>query len=423
MSARPSKIEISGLFTRLDHTIQLHTDERITIVTGPNGSGKTHCLNILKCMVSHEFPALLAMPFASADLSFDGENRLRFVKSRSDEFGTVTGYSRSGKLGQFRVHQDWTAHLPPWISKAGPDRWWDDHEDRYIPEHVLRRRYGDGPKDQERPDWLAAFLPAGEPILIETGRLDVATNWSEVRNGRIRHRPEAVARIKQYAERIQSQVADARRASLAQSQRSDREFAVRALDKARATVKEGELRRRYDDISTLNRELHQSGLTEVTVAVEIPAGKSNPTERRILNLFLDDWEQKLAPLIPVHTRLQLLNEIVGSKLHPKTLRFERQGELVFYSPDGDQIGLEQLSSGEQHLLALYTMLLFAAETGSVVLIDEPEISLHAAWKHAFLDDISRVAYLNELQVVIATHSTGIINGRWDLVDEIGGLNA
>lgn len=64
------------------------------------------------------------------------------------------------------------------------------------------------------------------------------------------------------------------------------------------------------------------------------------------------------------------------------------------------------------------MMLFAAAPGSLVLIDEPEISLHAAWKHSFVDDVSRIARLNDLQVVLATHSTAIINGKWDLVREL-----
>jgi predicted ATP-binding protein involved in virulence len=64
------------------------------------------------------------------------------------------------------------------------------------------------------------------------------------------------------------------------------------------------------------------------------------------------------------------------------------------------------------------MLLFSAEEGAVVLIDEPEISMHAAWKHSFLEDIKEVAELSGLQIVIATHSSAIINGNWHLVQEI-----
>jgi predicted ATP-binding protein involved in virulence len=64
------------------------------------------------------------------------------------------------------------------------------------------------------------------------------------------------------------------------------------------------------------------------------------------------------------------------------------------------------------------MLIFTASIHSVVLVDEPEIARHAEWKHAFLDDIRRVADSSDLHFVLATHSTGIINGQWDLVEEL-----
>jgi len=95
------------------------------------------------------------------------------------------------------------------------------------------------------------------------------------------------------------------------------------------------------------------------------------------------------------------------------------GSLSFTAQTGETIPVEVLSSGEQHLLALFTMLLFEAAPGSLVLIDEPEISLHAAWQHEFLNDLDKVAELINLRFVLATHSQGIINGRWDLVEELG----
>ena len=95
-----------------------------------------------------------------------------------------------------------------------------------------------------------------------------------------------------------------------------------------------------------------------------------------------------------------------------------RGSMGFRTFDNRPIRVASLSSGEQHLVALFTMLLFSASAGSVVLIDEPEISFHAAWKHAFLDDISSVARLMDLQILIATHSSAIINGRWDHTEEL-----
>ena len=91
--------------------------------------------------------------------------------------------------------------------------------------------------------------------------------------------------------------------------------------------------------------------------------------------------------------------------------------MVFRS-NSQRIPVEDLSSGEQHLVALFTMLLFSAHENTVILIDEPEISLHATWKHQFLSDIMKISSLRGIQVILATHSTAIINGQWDITREL-----
>lgn len=128
----------------------------------------------------------------------------------------------------------------------------------------------------------------------------------------------------------------------------------------------------------------------------------------------------MEPLIPVNQRLQLLMRIVNDKFTKKTMRIDEKGNIEFVSDGGDPVSVDQLSSGEQHLLALFTMLLFSAEVGSIVFVDEPEISLHAAWKHEFIKDIEAVAELSKHTVILATHSTSIVNGRWELVQDLSG---
>lgn len=416
---RPTALTVTGLFGTLNHHVAVQNDARVTILTGPNGAGKTHVLNLLRGMVGLDFHSLLDLPFESARLLFENQSILNIEMHEAGVRLEVRGRHRGTRCGSFEVHvREQTPNLPPWVTQLGPDLYRDDREYRNFTRAAAMRRFGPV-EPAERPDWLDEFRPSADPVMIATGRLDTPVQDDDYVPRPARKHPEAVARIVQYAEQIERQVSDARRNSLARSQKADRGFAVRALDKARATIQESVLRSRYAQISALNQQLASNSLTEETVEVAIPAGRTNPTERRILNLFLDDWEEKLAPLVPVHQRLQLLREIVGEKMTNKSLRIGKGGELIFLTPNGEQINVDMLSSGEQHLLALYTMLLFSAVKGSLVLIDEPEISLHAAWKHAFLNDIERVAELNDLQVVLATHSTGIVNGRWELVEEIG----
>ncbi len=436
MAVRPSRLRIRGLFGHLSHDIALRGEDRITILSGPNGSGKTQSLNLLRGAVALDFAAVARLPFEAADISYTSGARLAIERQASDDGVSlaVEGYdSREHSCGRtvVRAERRFEDALPPYLRALDDNLWQDDRDGELMTTDEVFERYPrargllpnqlayiDQP-DEQAPEWLQAFAPTAAPTLIATRRLDLAAQ--DVRRRRRYRvdtpRPEAAARIYQYVEAIKEQVADARRASLEISQRADRGFASRALDKARATVNERQLRATYEGLATLHHDLHENGLTAESMGVAFPAGKTNPTERRILNVFLDDWLAKLQPLEPVHQKLQIFRDIVGAKMKDKHLEIAA-GDLRFTTASGEAISVEMLSSGEQHLLALFSMLLFYAARGTLVLIDEPEISLHAAWKHAFLSDIRRIAAVNDLQLVLATHSTAIINGEWDLVEEM-----
>ncbi len=64
------------------------------------------------------------------------------------------------------------------------------------------------------------------------------------------------------------------------------------------------------------------------------------------------------------------------------------------------------------LITLYE-LLFKVEPNSLVLIDEPELSLHVGWQSQFLKDLQEITELADLDILMATHSPDIIQDRWD----------
>jgi len=86
----------------------------------------------------------------------------------------------------------------------------------------------------------------------------------------------------------------------------------------------------------------------------------------------------------------------------------------FFTQKNKPLDLKDLSSGEQHEVVLLYELIFKTKPNTLVLIDEPEISLHIAWQNEFLNDIMEIIRLQQIQVLIATHSPQIINEYWDL---------
>ncbi|WP_432793794.1 AAA family ATPase [Escherichia coli] len=84
-------------------------------------------------------------------------------------------------------------------------------------------------------------------------------------------------------------------------------------------------------------------------------------------------------------------------------------------PDGSWSPIRVLSSGERQLL---TMLYAASKMGddAIVLIDEPEISLHIDWQEDLLKRM--LSQLSGRQIIVCTHSPSIATGYEDFMINI-----
>lgn len=143
----------------------------------------------------------------------------------------------------------------------------------------------------------------------------------------------------------------------------------------------------------------------------------------VLSVYVADVEQKLAVFDEMAAKVELLTRIVNDLFLYKRMHIDSDAGFVFNSSTGHRIEPDNLSSGEQHQLVLLYELLFQSPEGSLVLIDEPEISLHAAWQERFLDDLTDMVALSKFDVLVATHSAEIIGNHWDLVVELRGPDA
>jgi hypothetical protein len=67
---RISSIKVEGLFGMFDHEIPLNLDERITIVYGENGIGKTMVFRMVDALLKKKFQVLENYPFGNLTVSF-----------------------------------------------------------------------------------------------------------------------------------------------------------------------------------------------------------------------------------------------------------------------------------------------------------------------------------------------------------------
>lgn len=81
------------------------------------------------------------------------------------------------------------------------------------------------------------------------------------------------------------------------------------------------------------------------------------------------------------------------------------------------IPIEKLSSGENNLIIMFYHILFETEANTLVMIDEPEISLHIDWQFDFIDKLLEIQRelkeIKPLMFLITTHSPQILSDHQD----------
>lgn len=170
----------------------------------------------------------------------------------------------------------------------------------------------------------------------------------------------------------------------------------------------------------------------LAAAVEFPLRGDATLAKQIPQLFVDlenaDGTDALRWLRQNEVG-RPLPEMIGGRIRRFTQAFERLiphkrfqgiqtagGELTPLFSDGlRQTPISKLSTGEKQIIFRGTFLLrqFEHLSGAVVMIDEPELSLHPTWQSGILDYYDRIVWEGHeetSQIILATHSPFVIHG-------------
>ncbi len=112
----------------------------------------------------------------------------------------------------------------------------------------------------------------------------------------------------------------------------------------------------------------------------------------------------------------------------KKIKNENNVKKVLFEEFGSEIPIEKLSSGEKQIVFRGSFLLKDQKSnkGALVLIDEPEISLHPKWQLKILGFFKKLFTdengIQTSQIIIATHSPFIVHNDSRLNDRVIVLN-
>jgi len=98
----------------------------------------------------------------------------------------------------------------------------------------------------------------------------------------------------------------------------------------------------------------------------------------------------------------------GLDLNVNYSYIDEDDNIYFQNAKNEKFKMADLSTGEKTLLTKVLYLFLKEYRNKVILIDEPELSLHPSWQNKILKIYENFAITNNCQVIIATHSPHII---------------
>lgn len=439
------------MFGVFNHSIPLNLEDRITIIHGPNGYGKTTLLQMVQNLLGRHFNRLRRVPFDRFSLAMKDGREVVVTKRPGAKGDAESGEPAVALHFELKSpannNPDFTLDFPAaregigfpleiidqyigGLERVGAQSWIQVQTGRLLDLDDVIEIYGDDlplttGKRTKLPEWLMKWSEELDVRLIESQRL------LSLPVGRRSRRPDTPLgfepAVSAYSKELAASIQEIQAKYGTFSQQLDSTFPSRVIQKGPAASADADaLRKRLQDLEGRRGRIIAAGLLtkeQYSAPLFDPPKAVDDTTKSILSLYSEDVEQKLSVFDEITAKVELFKEIVNKRLSYKELDVQSQSGFGLRTSAGLPLSPTDLSSGEQHELVLLYELLFKTMPNALVLIDEPELSLHVAWQVEFLKDLTRVVKLAAFDVILATHSPQIINDRWDLAVELKGPQA
>jgi predicted ATP-dependent endonuclease of OLD family len=410
-----ASIAVTRLFDAHDLTLRL--DPAATVLTGENGSGKSTVLQAVSFVSRGDWFALSHLPLKSIKLTFADGAELRSELgdsslTMSDEAGNQEVIDLRPDTDSLRDELNFVRYrMSVADSPAERNRFrrqFDQLRNRIrmrTSEEIVQAEWLKLACQRFRTKLISArrlehALAADDTTVEEDGHISVVESFSTALAQRMTTTLSEYATESRQQERVlPSQIV---RAMLKGAETSDQELAA-DVDRLRA------------DVRQLADSLTRVGLFQEDVPE--PQFDDYPRDNPSIMLAIREVYRvtlhRLQQLTELRSDLDLFARFLNARLSGKRIELNpRTGIDVVLSTD-EIIRPSQLSSGEQQLLAVAYELLFGTDDHSVVLLDEPELSLHVAWLQGLLSALLEMGENRSLQFILATHSSNLLAGFQD----------
>lgn len=143
---------------------------------------------------------------------------------------------------------------------------------------------------------------------------------------------------------------------------------------------------------------------------------------RIIRLLSSDDIASKEKAASISSKKLLFQDVIDDLFCATNKRIDRSKNEIQFISGNDTLSPYQLSAGEKQILVILLTVLIQDEKPCILLMDEPEISLHIEWQKKL---INLIRDLNQkVQIILATHSPAVIMNGWiDAVTEVSDISS
>ncbi len=376
---RVKGISVKKLFGVFDHSIPLNMEERITIIHGPNGFGKTIMLRMLDGFFNSRYAVWRTTPFEEFRVDFDDETYLRILPFKNDSEPVIDVYHAEAGSDE-NLNQAGLLLYPVPADAVHDDALTDfdaenEKTDRDIRQLVANRVARE--RQEVEPKWLYILRKSVNIHFVAADRLmkRKARQQQHLRAESPYNKPNFELTVDRYAKEL-TEVIQATLAEYGEvSQSLDRTFPARVIKETPTLILSSQaLQQKLRSLEEKRAYLMGAGLLDRDNAVDSQLQQDiDDRTKSVLWVYVSDTEKKLGVLENLAAKIDLFKRIVNQRFLYEKMSIGREKGLSFTTPTELLLPAARLSSGEQHELVLLYELLFKVEPDSLILIDEPEL--------------------------------------------------
>lgn len=148
----------------------------------------------------------------------------------------------------------------------------------------------------------------------------------------------------------------------------------------------------------------------MAAAIHAAPNHAVPIISTVLRPYLQATKERLSKLGVLHSLVLRFVHDLNDFFRHKEVSFSLQDGVGMQLDQGrGALALQHLSSGEKQLLLLFCNLIASRSGNSIVIIDEPELSLNPRWQRRLIGSMAGLIEGTPTQIVLATHSTEILS--------------